>query len=696
MKINFKKKIPSIKFYGNKQEVEYKNSSNQYVITKRIIILIGISICLVLSLVARFAYIQFTQNEVLNTALDTYGSTTYSLDAPRGEITDRNGTVLAANNNIITVTYFTPQSITSGEIKTIAKFLSKNIKLNMDDLTSRNKKDYFIMAHQKVADSLVTQKERNDVKGNVNASAQINKLILERITDDLINQYMTSEDLEYYHFMYTMENTTSGSSILAENITVEEASLIGENANLLKGIKITSDWQRTYNTNNNFTQVLGKVTTKKQGIPSTLKDALLAEGYDNNSRVGTSGLEQQYEQTLTGEKTTYSLNYDANGYPIIVNKNTGQAGNNLKLSIDWDLQSLADNLIETELKKMNSSNKYFEQMFFMMMDPNTGQVLVMSGKQINKQTGEVTDYAAGNYLSAYLIGSTSKGGTLYMGFKNNAITPNTYQVDEPIKIKGTKVKKSWKTMGNINEVDALAYSSNVYMFKVGMKVAGVNYVPNESLKINAKYFSLLRKDFGELGLGVKTGIDIPNEQLGYHGDSTQSGHFLDACIGQFDTYTNAQLVQYACSLANGGKRVKPQLMLSTTSNNSDGTSTTLNNAKTDILDDNSDQTTAFNQIKQGMRACVTRSDGTCNSYWSTKSYTTYAKTGTAELYDAGSTTDYPNHLQIGYIAKDENSKASMAFACICVRETQGSAGSSSAPLISNQIMDAYVQKYGLN
>lgn len=61
-----------------------------------------------------------------------------------------------------------------------------------------------------------------------------------------------------------MRSCTSGSSILAEGLTEQEASIIGENADILPGIKITTDWSRQYVYNNEFSQVLGKVTTKNK------------------------------------------------------------------------------------------------------------------------------------------------------------------------------------------------------------------------------------------------------------------------------------------------------------------------------------------------------------------------------------------------------------------------------------------------
>ena len=52
----------------------------------------------------------------------------------------------------------------------------------------------------------------------------------------------------------------------------------------------------------------------------------------------------------------------------------------------------------------------------------------------------------------------------------------------------TKAKKSYKTMGNINEIDALAWSSNVYMFRIAMKLAGVEYVPHGALNVDLNRF----------------------------------------------------------------------------------------------------------------------------------------------------------------------------------------------------------------
>ena len=705
MAFNFRK-IPKVRFYGAlEQERDQKNKQDN-VVSRRLIGLLCFVVAITSIMAFRLGYIQFVQADELNVKLEQYGTTKYTTDATRGEIVDRNYTKLVENVNVISATYYAPKKIKDAVLQESAQFLANNINLDVYDdkvISDRAKKDYFILMHKDVANSLITDEEQEAISGQDNAEKVIYNMKIERITEDLINQYMDDNEMKYAHFYYLMKNCTSGSTVVAEGLSDEEASIIGENSDILPGITITSDWSRQKVYDASFSQVLGNVTTKQQGLPAELRDQLLALGYQNNSRVGTSGLESQYEDILRGSDSSYTLDYDSDGNPIVVSTETGIAGENIRLSIDWELQQYADSVIENELKAMNSSNRFFNKVFLMLMDPKTGEIIVMSGKTINKETGEVSDYAAGNYLDANLIGSTIKGGSLYVGFKHNLITENTYFVDEPIKLKNTAEKKSWKSFGTINEVDAIAYSSNVYMFRIAMLLGGAEYIYDGPLSIDYTAFDTLKQDYGELGLGVKTGLDVPNESTGYEGSVGQrtSGLLLDAMIGQYQSYTMVQLAQYTCTLANGGKRVQPHLLLDSYTTDDEGNVYTKYSKNTEVLDDVSEQTTAFSRVKEGMRACVTRNEGTCHSYWSSKSYTTYAKTGTAEIYtdENGKTieTDYPNHLQIGYIAADESSEPVLAFACLCYRQTVSSnGGSSSAPMISSQVVDAYVQKYGLN
>ncbi|MCY8831250.1 penicillin-binding transpeptidase domain-containing protein, partial [Bacillus atrophaeus] len=73
----------------------------------------------------------------------------------------------------------------------------------------------------------------------------------------------------------------------------------------------------------------------------------------------------------------------------------------------------------------------------------------------------------------------------------------------------------------------------------------------------------MRNYYSQFGLGVKTGIDLPQESAGMQTTpDAVGGLILDLAIGQYDTYTPLQLVQYMSSIANGGYRIQPRIVTS--------------------------------------------------------------------------------------------------------------------------------------
>ena len=50
--------------------------------------------------------------------------------------------------------------------------------------------------------------------------------------------------------------------------------------------------------------------------------------------------------------------------PIITSTKAGTAGSNIRISIDWELQQLANKKIEEELKACNSSNNIYKMFLF--------------------------------------------------------------------------------------------------------------------------------------------------------------------------------------------------------------------------------------------------------------------------------------------------------------------------------------------
>lgn len=676
-----------IRFRGRREVAAEISSKTEHVTIRRFkIVMIAI---LVVGLIfgSRLFTTQVNKQAFYEEKFEQYSSNTFPVDALRGEISDRNYKRLVYNKNVICATYYAVKNITEEERVAIVNFLLKNCKVDISEVTTREKKDYLIMKDEDFVKSLITKDEVDAIKTDDDFDTKYYNLQLKRITKKILKKHLSNQDIRYYKLYYAIKSCTSGSARLLEDISVKEASIIGANNDLLRGVRVTSDWKRTNKYKSTLSQTLGKVSTKKQGIPATIKDQLLALDYSNDSRVGTSGLESQYEEILSGQNSTYSMSYDADGNPIVKLKQQGSNGNNVRLTIDINLQEKIGNYCEKELIKHRGEG-YNDHIYCILMDPNNGDIIAMVGKAYDHDTHKVYDYSAGNYLSAYRIGSTMKASVIYTCFKEHVIKRNHYENDtaEGIKIKGTKAKHSWnlKGLGRLNEVSALAYSSNIYMMKIIIKLGKGNYKYNEPLTVDDSAFTKLRNGAGELGLGVKTGLDVPYESLGYRGTSTNAGQLLDFSIGQYDTYTPIQLATMVSTIANNGVKVQPHLYKSSYIYDQEGITRTLDQVKKVVLDDVSDQTTAFKQIKKGMRSVVTY--GTAASTFSGFKWAVAGKTGTAEDYTHTGNTDYPNHIFVGF-APYKKPK----ICVVTLAERQKS--NNSAYKLARYALQLYLEKY---
>jgi penicillin-binding protein A len=185
----------------------------------------------------------------------------------------------------------------------------------------------------------------------------------------------------------------------------------------------------------------------------------------------------------------------------------------------------------------------------------------MAGKQVKDENGtqKIYDYTPGVLTSPVVMGSVVKGASQIVGYNTGALKVGEVRNDTCVKIAATPEKCSWRYLGRLNDITALAQSSNTYQFYTAIKVGNGNYVYNKPLTLNKEAFTTYRNTFAQFGLGVKTGIDLPTESLGYKGDKTSSGYLLDFSIGQYDTYTPIQLAQYIGTIANGGKRMQLRL-----------------------------------------------------------------------------------------------------------------------------------------
>lgn len=595
-----------------------------------LIIVLLISIYLVIG--CRLFNLQILKNSEYNDKLAMATEKTIeSTSAPRGRIYDRNHKLLVDNEGIKTIYYKKQNGITTKEEIELAYEVSNNIDIDYSKIDDNKLKDFYYKSHYKECRKKITDEEWDLYNKRKLNDKDIDKLIYERL-DDEISEYTDSDKKAAYIYYLMNKGYSYAEKVIKNNdVTDAEYAYISENIDNLKGFNTKLDWERVYLYGDTFKSILGNVSSNTQGIPSELSEEYLKRGYTLDDRVGISYLEYQYEDYLRGTKAKYRLLSD-NSYELV---SEGKRGNDIVLTIDIELQKYLEEVLSNEVlnAKGEPGTQYYNRSFAIVSDPNTGEILAMAGKQVVLKDGyyQIVDYTPGIVTLPVTPGSVVKGASMMVGYKYGAIDIGTVLNDECIKIKDTPLKCSWQTMGPIDDVYALQNSSNVYQYKIAIKVGNGSYEYNQGLALDEIAFDKYREMYAEFGLGEKTGIDLPVESLGFMGKSRLPGHLLDFSIGQYDTYTPIQLSQYINTIANNGVRLKPYLLKEVykPSDSGDTFGSLIYKANVTELGKLSVEKKYIDRVREGFSAVVTRGLG----YGYMGNYTNSAgKTGTSQSF----------------------------------------------------------------
>ena len=615
----------------NKTKKDERNLTE--VINKRYNSLIFIVIILYVVILGRVFYLQIIkENDYKESLAMATEKTVESTSAPRGRIYDRNYNLLVDNEGVKTIYYKKQNGITNKEEIELAYTVADNINLDYSKVNENRLKTFYYKGHYKECKKKITDKEWEEYNKRKLNDKDIEKLIYERLDEEISTYDERDKKAAYIYYLMNKGYSYAEKVIKNKDVSEEEYAYISENIDNLKGFNTKLDWERVYLYDNTFKTILGSVSSNSQGIPEELAKTYLKKGYSLDDRVGISYLEYQYEDYLKGTKATYRLLSD-NSYELV---SEGKRGNDIVLTIDINLQKYLEEMLANEVynAKGETGTNYYNRSFVVISDPNTGEILAMSGKQVlTNDNGEkyVVDYTPGIVTLPVTPGSVVKGASMMVGYKYGAIDIGTVINDECIKIKDTPEKCSWRTMGNINDIYALQYSSNVYQYKIAINVGGGTYEYNKGLSLDTDAFKKYRNMYAEFGLGLKTGIDLPVESLGYMGTSKLPGHLLDFAIGQYDTYTPIQLSQYINTIANGGNRLKPYLLkeVYTPSDNGDKFGSLVYKGNTTIQGTLSVDKKYIDRVREGFNAVVTSGLGYGYMGYYTNSS---GKTGTSESF----------------------------------------------------------------
>jgi penicillin-binding protein 2 len=309
------------------------------------------------------------------------------------------------------------------------------------------------------------------------------------------------------------------------------------------------------------------------GYVGEVNDAQVAQDASLKSGdiVGQQGIEKSYNALLMGQDGAKRVVVNSVGREIrTLDKDDPNEGQRLRLTVDYDIQkAIEDGFQAADDAGLSTAGAA------VVLNPNTGEVLGFSSRPAYDPNAfasgiDRATWAALNtdderplqdraIQGRYSPGSTFKMAVALAGLEEGIITPD-FKVFCPghANFFGREFHCWMNSKGGHGTVDlrrAIAESCDVYFYTVADKV-GVD-------KIN--------KWATALGLGVMSGIDLPNEVQGLV-PSTQwklekqhekwyLGETISVGIGQGAvSVTPVSMAVYASALANGGTRVTPHLL----------------------------------------------------------------------------------------------------------------------------------------
>ena len=534
--------------------------------------------------------------------------------APRGRILDTNGKVLVDNIGVKTIYYNNIKNITTNKEIEIAYKLASI--LSVEDGSIDEQKKLWLKENNN-GSNLITKEEYILFDERKLTQEDIDNLKYERISTEILDQ--EDESFRKASKIYSLMNkgyAYSKKEIL-KNVSEEEYAKVIEES--IPGVTGELSWERIYLYGDTLKNILGSVGD----IPKEEKDYYLSNGYELTDTVGISYLEKQYEEYLKGEKAKYLVNSD-NTLTLVEEEKKGY---DLVLSIDIDIQLKVEEIIKDKilLGKKYPNTTYYKDSYALVSDPLSGQIIAMAGIRHNSDDSW-SDISLNVINKSFTIGSAVKGATIAVGYKYGLVEMGKYVNDSCIKLYLTPQKCSFKNLGRINDLDALAYSSNYFQFLIAIGITGNTYKPNMKLNATNEHFKIYRDMLASFGLGVKTGIDLPGETTGIIGSKVADDLLLNLAIGQYDTYTPIEVLQYINSMASGSR-----LELSIMKEIKNGDEVILEN-EINVLNDVDLDEEYLDRIREGLKLVLSKGTG---KIYVRDDLLAVGKTGTSEsFYDS--------------------------------------------------------------
>lgn len=344
-------------------------------------------------------------------------------------------------------------------------------------------------------------------------------------------------------------------------------------------------------------------------------------GFVNIDGQGQAGLENYYNRYLSGKDGAILTQTDLVGRQLASNYtlfNSGLAGSSITLTIDYVIQSIAENAVKNAYEKYSPISSSC-----IIMNPKTGEVYAMAQRpsiDLNNIPRDDIPKLFANSKSSILSnvfepGSTFKIITTALALDYGLINRDYTFYCPGYKIVDGKKIRCWRTKGHGSETfdEGVQHSCNVLFMEMALRL-GVQ-----------RFYEGIDK----FNLDKKTGIDMSGEASGLilPQDTVKNVDLARMGFGQAIAVTPIELLAASSAVINGGVTVKPYLLQSVT----DCFGYTLQSFSPQIGDRVISQATSV-QMQDILEQAVSIGSGRNASV---PGYKIGGKTGTAQKYENG-------------------------------------------------------------
>ncbi len=433
-----------------------------------------------------------------------------------------------------------------------------------------------------------------------------------------------------------------------QDATDEDGDLVNPN---IKGVWFETEYQRNYPFGTMASSVIG---------------------FTSSGNVGTTGLENSYNDVLNGVNgREYGyLNADNDFEKTVI---PAENGDTLYTSIDANVQAIVENKIkEFSDTYANNAREGFgaEDIAVIIMNPNTGEIIAMadyptfdlnnprdltafySQEQIDAMSEDdqmdILNELWQNYCvtATYEPGSVQKPFTVACGLETGTVTRDmTYMCDGGEMFGGQKVRCVNRSGHGVETVEgALMDSCNDALMQMSYQIGAKNFLEYQSI----------------FGFGQKTGIDLPGEAntstLLYSLDNIKPVDLATNSFGQNYNCTMVQMVTAFSSLVNGGKYYKPHVV----SKIADAQGNTKQTIEPVLLKQTVSETTSDTLREYMYNVVESGTGGTAK----VDGYSMGGKTGTAQMYDEETHLRKEGSYLVSFMGYVPNDNPQLVIYCV--------------------------------